>query len=433
MSNAAIQLGTRAEIRPASALEVDALLELARERAPDGTIFDNVSPFFWQVRASSNRLDYYDTRMRAGEGRTLDNFARALAEGTSYQDSHKWYQNGWGRSLTGRVIETDEVDPEIDEKIIEVWGELYTLPGLQLGEQSTDSLIAAIRSGIWRDVSVGFSATDIECSICGKQSFQWWKEDGCQHIPGYTYTFQDQTARAFAWINDGELNELSQVYKGASPAAAVIKAEQMNQDGRLSDGERAFIERRHNVRIAEPQRSWALRSISGKEPTMTDKKELTDTTRSAIVEAMARASEAGYITFDPEKDALGDAVHRLVGSVSDMSEALEEARAESTRATGALTEARAKIAELEPQAADGKRYRDDLIADTLVAGARALGKEFREEMYRGLLEKASLDQIRVMKDDFTSQGDELFARRLTTDEPETPTTSAVKDTERYKG
>lgn len=163
---------------------------------------------------------------------------------------------------------------------------------------------------------------------------------------------------------------------------------------------------------------------------MTDK-QLTDTTRSAIVEAMTRASEAGYITFDPEKDALGDATHRLVGAFSDMSDALGEAKAEATRSADALTEARAKIAELEPQAADGKRYRDDLIADTLVAGARALGKEFREEMYRGLLEKASLDQIRVMKDDFTSQGDAIFARRLTTEESETPAT-VVKDTARYK-
>lgn len=432
-----IMLGTRAEIRPKASLPTEELLAIARERAPDGTIFDSVDPFFWQVRASSNRLDFYDTRMRAGTGKTLDNFARALAEGVSYQDSHNTYKNGWGQSLTGRVVVTDETDPEINEKITEVWGELFTIPGLTLANQSTDSMIAAIRSGIWRDVSVGFYATDIECSICGKQSFQWWKEDGCQHIPGYTYTFKDQDARAFAWINDGELVELSQVYKGATPSAAVLKAEQMSDAGMLSDGERNFIERRHGVRLVEPTRTYALGLVTqGKEQDMDEQEQkLTDGTRASIVEALKWGAERKLFDFDAENDPIGESVHRAVRAAQDAIDRAVEAEAAVERLTGERDEAKARIAELEPQANDGKRYREDLIADTLTEGARAFGKDFREDMYRALLEAASIDQIRGMKEDFTRQGDAVFARKLTVEKEEQEGGRTVEnhDPERYKG
>lgn len=432
MSDNIIQLGTLARVQARPSIDADGLLQLARERAPDATVFDSVPPFFWQVRASSNRLDFYDTRMRAGENRTLGNFARALAEGVSYQDSHRTGKNGWGQSLTGRVVVTDEVDPEINEPVTEVWGELYTLPGLTLGEQSTDSMIAAIRAGIWRDVSVGFYARDIECSICGKQSFEWWKEDGCQHIPGYTYAFEDRQTTAFAWINDGELFELSQVYKGASPAAAVLKAEQMSEEGRLSEGERSFIERRHGVRLLEPAHSYALGSIRSqhKEADMPEDnsgQELNKTTRSVIVDALnfaARRAENGAweFKFDEESDSLGDSVARFVAMSLNLVIERNEAEAATERIAEERDAAKATIAKLEPLAEDGRQYREHLITDTVAAGARAFGKDFREDMYRGIMARADIEQIRAMKEDFTRQGDALFASRNTVDDDQTPAT-----------
>jgi len=424
-----IKLGTMARVTTTPEIKVDALLAIAKERAPDPSVFDGKQPFFWQVRASSNRLDFYDTRMRRT---TLDNFARGLADGVSYQDSHNTRKNGWGQSLTGWVVETDETDEEIGERITEVWGELFTLPGLTLGDQSTDSFIEAVRAGIWRDVSVGFYASDIECSICGKQSFEWWKDDGCQHIPGYTYTFEGKEIKAFAWINDGNLVELSQVYKGASPSAAVTKAGQMSQDGRLTEGERAFIERRYGVRLAEPGRIWTpgqARQTSKEQNMLTD---INETAKQVIEKALARAVTLGLDVADDTP--IGERVTKLV-------DALERAQADHLAAldtisegTAALDRATAEIERLRPLADDGKAYRTHLIDDTVAAGARALGKDFREEVYRGILEKLDIAGIRTMKEDFTRQGDALFASNRVTreaDEDAGPASTSI-DPARHK-
>jgi hypothetical protein len=405
-------------------------------------VFDQVTPFFWQVRASSNRLDFYDTRMRPAT--TLVNFARALADGVSYQDSHHIRKNGWGQSLTGYTLNTDDTDPDTGDRITEVWAELFTLPGLELSGQTTDSFIDAVRAGIWRDVSVGFYASDIECSICGQQSFEWWKEDGCRHIPGHTYTVENEDLRAFAWINDGELVELSQVYKGASPAAAVIKAEQMSEAGRLSDGERAFIERRHGVRIADPARIWAPGITAHPDVRNTDKQgkeqdvskerteHLTDGTRQAIEEALAQVTHLD-IAIPDEEHPLGARVMALV----EATECMAGERAALTTDLAAERAARARdqaeIERLRPLADDGVAYHTQLIDDTIAAGARAHGAEFREEVYRGILDRLDLAGIRTMLEDFSRQGDALLAGgRITRDTEEAPAERAV-DPDRHRG
>jgi hypothetical protein len=437
-----IKLGTLAHVTTPADLATDHLLAIARERAPDPSVFDHVFPFFWQVRASSNRLDFYDTRMRPAT--TLQNFARALADGVSYQDSHHIRKNGWGQSLTGYTLETDESDPDTGDRITEVWAELFTLPGLELSGQTTDSFIDAVRAGIWRDVSVGFHASDIECSICGQQSFEWWKEDGCRHIPGHTYTVEDKNLRAFAWINDGELVELSQVYKGASPAAAVIKAEQMNEAGQLPEGERAFIERRHGIRIAEPARIWTPGTAARPEARNTDKQRrehevskertehLTDGTRQAIEEALTRVADLD-VTIPGEDQPLGARVTAL----ADIAEQIVAERAALTFDLAEERAARAKdqteIERLRPLADDGVAYRTQLIDDAIAAGARAHGAEFREEVYRGILDRLDLSGIRTMLEDFSRQGDALLAGgRITRDTEEVPAERSV-DPDRHRG
>jgi hypothetical protein len=405
-----IKLGTRATIKAAPPLEATKLLALAKERAPDAAVFDQRSPFFWQVRASSNRLDFYDTRMRPAT--TLVNFARALGEGVSYQDSHSSWKNGWGQSLKGYLVDTNETDAAIGDAITEVWGDLFTLPGLTLAGQSTDSFIDAVRAGIWRDVSVGFYANDIECSLCGMQSFQWWKEDGCSHIPGNTYKVKGEDVRAFAWINDGELVELSQVYKGASPSAAVVKAQQMSDAGKLPDQERAFIERRHGVRLVEPAPKWALPcgvAAERKDRTM-DEQELTIAAdeRDQIASALQRAASL-KIALPGDGAPLSDRVVALVDQVVRIDAERATLTDEIAELTTARTADQTELARLKPLAEEGVAFRAQVVDDAIAAGARAFGASFNEDTYRGILARLDLDGIRAMRDDFTRTGDAALA------------------------
>ena len=442
-----IRLGTRAAVTP-SGLDTGRLLKLAEERAPDPSIFETVAPFFWDVRASSNRLDFYDTRMRPGRTKTLGNFVRGLKDGVSYQDSHDSRKNGWGQSLDGRLVTLDEEEPEIGQKITEAWGTFFTLPDQTFAGQDTNSFINAVRSGVWRDVSVGFFATDIECGLCGKQSFDWWAEDGCQHLPGFTYEWEGAERRAWAWVNDGELSEVSQVYDGASPAAAVVKAEQMSLDGSLDERERARVERRHQCRIALPERRFVLGGVpvigdqekgaemsprartqrQVEEQTPADTGEETqidpvqdDEERSTVEEetVIEEDGEERAPEGDAQLDGMAAVEAELLSGDDGQLDVLNEERSrfaphgirlgtspvKAVRALGdEVVRLRARLAEERTFADLGRSYRKTMIDEAIEAGVRALGNDFKVDQYRSILDQLDVDGIRLMRDDFLARG-----------------------------
>lgn len=462
MQREPIRLGTRARITRAVGIDTEHMLELARATAPDPSVFDEYAPLFWRVMASSNRLDFYHTRMRGGTGKTLDNFVQGLKRGVSYQDSHDPTKNGWGQSLDGRLLVTDEYDPEIGEHITEVWGDFFTLSGINLSGQSTSDFGAAIRAGVWRDVSVGFFATDIECGLCGRQVYEFWSDDGCPHLPGLEYelhTDSGSTVRkvAWAWINDGELSEVSQVYDGASPSAAVVKAEQMSLEGMLPESERARIERRYQVRIAQPNRIYALGGMpldkededmqrqQRTQDELTDQ-QLTnapqdddDETRASEQddqqhEELHEITEETVIEFSDERATTDDELDGMAQIEAEMLtgeegqlDVLHEERQRwaehgiriGTSPVKAVRALAQEVVRLRPLADMGVRYREELIENTISEGVRAYGASFPSEQYRGILSKLDIDGIRTMRDTFAGKADQLFAGgRVTREEAE---------------
>lgn len=448
MAHEPIKLGTRAQVRAAKALDAQRLLELAKERAPNPDYLEVHPPAFWQARASSNRLDFYFTRMRPGKNRTLGNFVRGLKEGVSYLDSHDNRKNGLGQSLDGQLVKTGETDPDTGEEIVEVWGDFFTLSGVNINGHSSDDFIALIGAGVWRDVSVGFFASDIECGICGKQVFDFWAEDACPHFPGLDYEENGKKVTAWAWINDGELSEVSQVYDGASPGAAVVKAEQLSQEGMLDDQSRMRVERRFNTRIALPQRRWALGGVPlidprgghmGKqidEQIIRDAEELEVQTEEEVIEEGieddATVVEFLEATEDEERDTALEAVtDELLTTDEGQLDVLAEERArlaphgiklgrnpvEAVRVLGdTILQLRTRLAEQESLAQIGKRYRDDLIEAAIQAGIRAKGDQFKADLYRSMLQGADIDTIRTVAEDLGAEGDALYpSGRVTRD------------------
>lgn len=107
-----ITLTTRAKIDARADLDTGALLALAKERAPDPTVFDSYEPAFWVAEISSNVLDYYYTSMGP---KMRANFARALNDGVSFQDSHNTYRNGWGQSIAGEELSFPDTVKTVNE------------------------------------------------------------------------------------------------------------------------------------------------------------------------------------------------------------------------------------------------------------------------------------------------------------------------------
>ena len=112
---------------------------------------------------------------------------------------------------------------------------------------------------------------------------------------------------------------------------------------------------------------------------------------------------------------IAEQAQKLRSVEEDRNAVATKLEAEQTRAN----ELDAKVKELEPQAADGRAYRTDLIADAIAEGVRARGEDFDVETYRSVLESASITVIKRMKADWQAVGDSQFVGgRKTTDEGE---------------
>jgi len=417
------------------------LTELVREHhAFDPAVLAERSPFFWPAEISSNRLDSYFTRMDTS---SLRNYAAEAAAGVAFQNSHNQWQLGFGRSLTGKFEEAGE--------LARVQAEFYTFPGLRLHDVSTDDFILGVRTGLIKDVSIGFYGGSFRCSICGLDMLSW----ECPHIPGIHYhpTERSQAVAdelAFAWVDDAHLAEVSAVYDGATPGAAILKAQQEADGGRLRPEVARVLEARYRIRLPGATRQWAgatvERSVQEEEampsnvddgateatkvPTLPQVEEVTPlpepvTELPEEIEELRALADSQTARVRAAAEALG------VPEGGDLSAAIRSLRAEIARlqpweAQALQAEERAngyeqRIAELAPLAEDGRLYRADLLAEALAEGVRAYGERFNAEMYTALLQAAPLAAVKRMRDDWRLVGDQLFAGgRLTVDRPEQP-------------
>lgn len=349
-----------------------ALMERIRAAAADPTIFDTRAPYTFAAEISSSRMDAYYTRMSSKT--TLRNFAADADAGVSFQDSHRHDALGFGRSVAGAYLAANADTGEPPR----VQATFFTIPGLALNGVDTGHLIDGIRAGIVKDVSVGFYGGTFVCSICGRDMLRDWD---CPHIPGIEYPVRSDdgdspgeavTKLAFAWIEDAHLAEVSAVYEGATPGAAIIKANQEAAAGRIRPDTAYLIEARYRVHL--PDRRVLVPGGLPKDIHMHE------TTTESVAEDRA-APVAPPAAPQPTDDT----------RVADLTRQLDET-------TRALADARAEVARLAPLADDGRAYRSDLVEQAIAEGIRAYGNAFPVETYREILAGLSLDGVKRIRD-----------------------------------
>lgn len=360
-----------AQVRIAQPANLEVLMALARQRANDPTILDELGPFFWGAAISNNRLDSYFTMMARS---SLDNFARGAADGVSFQNSHRWDELPLGASLTGRV-------EELESGVVQVVSDFYTLAGLRLGSTGTDQFIRGVRSGVVKDVSIGFSGGTRTCNLC-HQNYM-----GCPHYAGRIYEIEEngviRQVRSTVTVENATLHEVSAVYDGATPGAVILKARAAAADGRLRQKEAEELERMYRVSIP------VTRQFDVPGPTPGKVERMNEQQFGRLKDALVKAS----VVPAAEREALDE----------------EGALAAADKLT-------LRVKELEPQAADGRQYRADLVNEALAEGVRAQGKDFDKPTYEGVLTNAPIAVIKRMRDDWKSVGDQrLPGGRTSTD------------------
>lgn len=235
----------------------DMYLGRLRQALPDPTVLDELTPYFWMAEVSNDRMDSYYTRMSE---QTLKNYRDDAIAGVSFQNSHRTNELGMGRSLDANFVGAQ------GNGVARLEVTFYTFYGLQLNEIRTDDFIRGLRTGVVKDVSVGFYGGRYICSICGRDMLKDWD---CTHIPGLKYDRIDVvTGRSeddqigFAWVDGARLAEVSAVYEGSTPGAAVLKAVREAEADRLTPFARATIEQRY--RTALPMKSVLLTGIGSR-------------------------------------------------------------------------------------------------------------------------------------------------------------------------
>jgi hypothetical protein len=371
------------------------LLATAKTRAPDPSIFETYPPFIWLNEISSDRLDAYYTEMDPET--TLPNYARDAAEGVAVLVGHNTRELPIGYSLTGSLEHVDGVT--------RVLSDAYALQ-----DETTAAVINRLRAGIVRDDSVGFSARGAMCvcSICGRDM---WRDWDCWHIPGFEYEVTEEGSKgsqgakvmrlATGLIVNAHLSEYSLVYDGATPGAAVLQAQRCATAGRIAPHQAQLIEQRYRIRLPDRQRMAAGATLRG-EPPMPPEKDQEE--RTELVRVTGEEDVHGYL-----------ARIRAI---------LERAKAPSDLLVEAGVQWLAdRVQALEPEAADGRAYRQDLLVEAEEQAVRAFGAEAAEG-HRAMLATSPIATIKQFTSAWRAIGDAALptgrATEETSSEPAAP-------------
>jgi|SRR5215471_1340420 len=375
--------------RGQGALTADDLMTRAKKRAFDPSIFDTEgrAPFFWPAEISSSRVDSYFTRMAKT---SLQNYAAEAEVGVAFQPAHNHRVLPLGGSLSGTYKGGQ------NSGIKSVYSDFYTVPGIRFGDTSTSDFIDAVRAGTVKDVSIGFIPGEFMCNICGRDMLTDWN---CWHIPGFKYDRENKQGEVIesdvlciADVENAHLSEVSAVYDGATPGAAILKAQHELDMGRIRQETVNVLETRYRVRLIVPQ----LGNIKSGERTMANE------TPQETPEQTRERESAELLTLRNERSTLATLLNDA-----------------EVPAHESLLE---RIRSLLVDSKDGRAYRADMIEEVLKQGVRARSEaDFNKEEYRKMLTGMDLAGIKRMRDDFKAIGDRNFPPgRQTTEEAATP-------------
>jgi hypothetical protein len=396
----------------------DKLLELAKSKAPEPDIFEAHPPYFYFAEISNDLVNCYYLSFQKP---VLTSWVDTLKEGVQFQAFHQ-NNSPIGHSIYGWQDNTGD-----RERVI---GAFYALPGIQLNQyMSNDSFIAGVKSASLRDVSVGMYVEEVECNICGGDPTdwigKWFGESDCEHYLGEQYPITDakgketgETVTCIGLVNKGMLNEVSQVYDGGAPMAGIIPAMQLSRSQGLLD-----------PRLQDRLESrFGISGVGGKPVTMGGEAVpawLTDDKLKQIrlnaKKSQVAVKEIGVTKPAEETPAVVEV--KLEDSVTpkqlDRLKELDITVGDAdgnfdfglvldslTDQIGDLTE---QVAALEVDASVGRAYKTEKIDDTIAAGIRAKGNDWNADGYRKMLERCSIDEVKMFLSDLTAEGDQKFA------------------------
>lgn len=141
---------------------------------------------------------------------TLEKLANLYIGKTVIGNHLAKYENQVARIYSTEVLPGDGIT-KADEAYHMLIAKCY-----MVRTESNKDLITEISAGIKKEVSVGCSINNVQCSICGTNNRKHW----CDHYPNETY---DGKVCHFKLLDPKDAYELSFVAVPAQPKAGVVK------------------------------------------------------------------------------------------------------------------------------------------------------------------------------------------------------------------
>lgn len=253
----------------------------------------------------------------------------------------------------------------------------------------------AVKDGRLDTVSISGMATDVRCSICGRQLADG---DMCEHERGMQYKVGNKTKTCYWDIYQMEAKELSYVIVPSDiyaknecfyPAFKNSKAEIKES---LSDN----LHKKGEKAMPEPKTSTELEQAQLKISELTEK-----------VSKLEESAEA----FQKQSKEFAEKEAELEKQISDLTEAKEAANKQITDLTNAkkalednAANEKALKESLETQLADTKAQLKESLIDTLQAVRLSTGrKAIDSEVVSSRTEDSIRDSISDLKEDFESR------------------------------
>ncbi len=170
--------------------------------------------FIFKISMSNSRVDRDFEKMSVS---ALHQMKEMFIGRTMIKDHKALVENQFARIYECEVIETKEFG-EDGVLICELVAKVY-----MLNNEKNAELIAEIKAGIKKEVSIGFKIKDAICSICGQDNMK----TSCEHYWGKSY---EGRLCIFEFKNIVDAYEVSFVAVPANKSAGTVKALEVDQD-----------------------------------------------------------------------------------------------------------------------------------------------------------------------------------------------------------
>ena len=165
---------------------------------------------------SNNEVDGHNSIMTE---KTLRNYVEDAANGVPFMDGH-------GDDLQKQLGQTIAASYNESEKQA-----IATIRMLRDSDDTPENMrvneyIRRMERGLYNSVSVAFRDADETCNICGKDIFDWSRDDPCPHIPGRSYNGQMCTYN----VDNARLRHVGLVSQPSNPNAKLLDTREWVED-----------------------------------------------------------------------------------------------------------------------------------------------------------------------------------------------------------